>query len=132
MATYIALLRKEEDSDYGVSFPDFPGCVTGGSSLDEAMRMAREALELHIEGLLEDGEVIPAPSTADEILENPEHVDGVASLVTVREISPRAVRVNITLPGDVLEEIDKAVEREKTTRSGFLAEAALERIQRAS
>jgi len=36
MANYIALLQKEEDSDFGVSFPDFPGCVTAGRTLDEA------------------------------------------------------------------------------------------------
>jgi len=52
MPHYIALVHKEGDSDFGVSFPDFPGCVTAGATLDEAARMAREALELHIEGLL--------------------------------------------------------------------------------
>ena len=41
--TYIALLRKEADSDYGVEFPDLPGCVTAGISLDDAAAMAREA-----------------------------------------------------------------------------------------
>ena len=43
MATYIALLRKDPDSDYGVDFPDFPGCVTAGTDLDEASASAREA-----------------------------------------------------------------------------------------
>ena len=52
---YIALIRKEADSDFGVSFPDFPGCVTAGKDLDEANAFAREALALHIEGLIEDG-----------------------------------------------------------------------------
>ena len=44
MSTYIALIRKDPDSDYGVDFPDFPGCVTAGSTLDEARSMADEAL----------------------------------------------------------------------------------------
>ena len=52
-------------------------------------------------------------------------------LVAVKDVRPRAVRVNITLPADVLEEINKAADLEKTTRSGFLAEAAMERIQKA-
>ena len=56
MANYIALMRKGEGSDYGVEFPDFPGCVTAGRTLDEARRMAAEALALHVEGLREDGE----------------------------------------------------------------------------
>jgi predicted RNase H-like HicB family nuclease len=56
---YIAYLHKEKKSDYGVSFPDFPGCITAGETLDEARRNAVEALSLHIKGMLEDGEEIP-------------------------------------------------------------------------
>jgi predicted RNase H-like HicB family nuclease len=51
MASYIALLRKERKSDYSVDFPDFPGCITAGKTLEEARTMAAEALVLHIEGL---------------------------------------------------------------------------------
>ena len=39
MRSYIAVLHKDKDSDYGVSFPDFPGCITAGSSLEEAKEM---------------------------------------------------------------------------------------------
>jgi predicted RNase H-like HicB family nuclease len=59
---YIALIHKDAGSDYGVSFPDIPGVVTAGKSLDDARAMAEEALALHIEGLVEDGEAIPEPS----------------------------------------------------------------------
>ena len=52
---YIAYLHKEKDSDYGVSFPDFPGCITAGRTLEEARRTAVEALALHIRGMVEDG-----------------------------------------------------------------------------
>jgi predicted RNase H-like HicB family nuclease len=62
MPSYIALIRKEPGSDYGVEFPDFPGCITAGVDLDDARRMAAEALALHIQGMLEDGETLPAPS----------------------------------------------------------------------
>ena len=55
MSDFIALLRKDTGSDFGVEFPDFPGCITAGSNLDEAKDMAIEALTLHIEGMLEDG-----------------------------------------------------------------------------
>jgi predicted RNase H-like HicB family nuclease len=64
---YIAYLHKDRDSDYGVSFPDFPGCVTAGRTLEEASRMAVEALALHIQGMAEDGDVIPKPSKVDDI-----------------------------------------------------------------
>lgn len=62
---YIAYLHKDPDSDYCVSFPDFPGCITAGSTIEEARRMAGEALAFHIAGLLEDGEGIPLPSSCD-------------------------------------------------------------------
>ena len=52
---YIAYLHKEKDSDFGVSFPDFPGCITAGRTLEDARRMAVEALALHIQGMAEDG-----------------------------------------------------------------------------
>ncbi|MBM3536374.1 MAG: hypothetical protein FJX55_00890 [Alphaproteobacteria bacterium] len=54
---YIALIHKERKNDFGVSFPDFPGCVTAGSTLQEAADMAAEALELHIEGMTVRGNV---------------------------------------------------------------------------
>jgi predicted RNase H-like HicB family nuclease len=63
---YIAYLHKEAKSDFGVSVPDFPGCVTAGRTLEDARKLAPEALALHLEGMLEDGEAIPEPSTLDE------------------------------------------------------------------
>jgi predicted RNase H-like HicB family nuclease len=55
-----------------VSFPDFPGCITAGKTRKEACRMAVEALSLHIEGMLEDGEPIPEPSTLDNLVRDAE------------------------------------------------------------
>ena len=55
MTSYIALLRKDEESDYGVMFSDFRGCVTAGRTLDEAMGLAIEALAFHVEGMRADG-----------------------------------------------------------------------------
>ncbi len=51
---YIAYLHKDKKSDYGVSFPDFPGCITAGTRLEEARRMAAEALSLHIAGMRQE------------------------------------------------------------------------------
>ena len=56
---HIAIVHKETESDFGVSFPDFPGCITAGKNIDEAKDMAQEALTLHIQGMLEDGEQLP-------------------------------------------------------------------------
>src|SRR5215475_1570583 len=122
MPSFIGLIHKDADSDFGVSFPDFPGAITAGKTLDEARAMAEEALALHIEGLVEDGEAIPEPASLEEIMADPENRDGVAILVPVRSRAPKAVRVNITLPEDVLAEIDRYAESHGFTRSGFLAQ----------
>ena len=53
----IALIHRE-DSAWGISFPDFPGCISAGNSLQEVLSQGREALEFHIDGLVEDGETM--------------------------------------------------------------------------
>src|SRR5579863_7990161 len=103
---YVALIHKDADSDYGVSFPDLPGVVTAGSDLDEARNMAAEALALHLEGLAEDGEAIPEPSSLEEIMANKDNRDAVAALIPAPANASKSVRVNVTLPSDLLEQID--------------------------
>jgi len=120
MTAYIALLRKDAGSEYGVDFPDFPGCVTAGATLEEARLMAAEALALHVEGITEDGDAIPEPSPLDAIMADPGNADAVAFLVDVPVETTRAVRVNITIPEDLLKQIDRAT----NNRSKFLANAA--------
>ena len=124
MRHYIALIHKDANSDYGVSFPDLPGVISAGRTLDEARAMATEALAFHLEGLAEDGEAVPEPSTLEEIMAIAENKDGVAVLIDAPAADVKSVRVNITLPADVLGEIDDYAEREGFTRSGFLAQAA--------
>src|SRR6185437_2908040 len=124
MPSYIGLIHKEADSDFGVSFPDFPGAITAGKTLDDARAMAEEALALHVEGLTEDGEALPEPSTLEEVMSDPDNRTGVAILVSIKTEQPKAVRVNVTLPEDVLEQIDRYAEAHGFTRSGLLAQAA--------
>jgi predicted RNase H-like HicB family nuclease len=130
MAQYIALIHKDADSDYGVSFPDLPGCVTAGATLDEARAFAGEALALHLEGLVADEQPVPEPSTLEAVMDDPVNRDGVAILVGV-ETRARTVRVNITLPEDALREIDRYADSHGYTRSGFLARAAQEAMKAA-
>jgi predicted RNase H-like HicB family nuclease len=124
MRHYIALIHKDANSDYGVSFPDLPGVTTAGSELDEARKLATEALAFHLEGLAEDGEAVPEPSSLEDIMAIAENKDAVAVLIDAPDAEVKSVRVNVTLPADVLGEIDKYAEREGFTRSGFLAQAA--------
>jgi predicted RNase H-like HicB family nuclease len=124
MRHYIALIHKDANSDYGVSFPDLPGVTTAGSDLDEARKLATESLAFHLEGLAEDGEAVPEPSSLEDIMAIAENKDAVAVLIDAPDAEVKSVRVNVTLPADVLSEIDKYAEREGFTRSGFLAQAA--------
>src|SRR5690242_7101665 len=82
---YIAIIHKEPDSDFGVSFRHFPGCITVGRTLDEAKHMALVALIGHIEVIRETGESAPEPSSVDEVMSYPEFQDGMAVLVNKRD-----------------------------------------------
>jgi predicted RNase H-like HicB family nuclease len=64
---FVVYLHKDKNSDYGVSFPDFPGCITAGSTLEEARKMAVEALAMHVAGMREDVEPFPQPSSLDDL-----------------------------------------------------------------
>jgi predicted RNase H-like HicB family nuclease len=85
MAYAIALIH-EENGAFGVSFPDFPGCVSTGSSLDDAIVRGGQALALHIAGMRQDGEPLPRLRSARELRFDPaiaEELDG-ATVATVR------------------------------------------------
>src|SRR5205807_8527028 len=112
---YIAYLHKDRRSDVGVSFPDFPGCITAGRNLEEARRKAAEALSLHIAGMLNDGEKIPKPSTLDDVANDSARKDAVLLLVPAR--SERTVRFNVTARESQLEKIDHLAHVARTNRS---------------
>lgn len=67
MEHYVALVHKQKGSLYGVSFPDFPGCVAAAESYAAALEQAAEALAFHVEGLRQDGTDIPAPRSVQQI-----------------------------------------------------------------
>jgi predicted RNase H-like HicB family nuclease len=124
---YIAYLHKERDSDFGVSFPDFPGCVTAGRTLEEARRMAAEALALHIEGMIEDGELVPEPSNLDALENEPNMRGAVAVLVSVEPAPEKTVRINITARKSQLDAIDRLADIAGMTRSAYMVQSALNR-----
>jgi predicted RNase H-like HicB family nuclease len=122
MGAYIALLRKDNNSGFGVTFPDFPGCIAVGNTWEEAHRRASDALRFHVSGMLEDGEPIPEPTAPETIMTDPSNVGALPFLVTVPDT--RTKRVNITLPENELEAIDACARRHHMSRSAFLLDAA--------
>ena len=89
MAHYIALIHKDPDSCYGVSFPDVPGVFTAGDTIDEAMQKATEVLEFAAEDWADvTGREWPRPRTIDDLRADPEFqresVDAVVAAVPFR------------------------------------------------
>ncbi len=74
MHNYKILLQKEPEGGFTVTVPVLPGCITYGENLDEAMEMAKEAIELYIEELQERGEQIPDNNNTLEYSLNLMHV----------------------------------------------------------
>jgi predicted RNase H-like HicB family nuclease len=81
MTLYFAVMHKNSKCKYGVSFPDLPGCVTAGSSIDEAFEKASATLADHLSALCSDNRAIPEPSSVATILEDPEARRGFIILV---------------------------------------------------
>jgi len=125
---YPVYVHHDEGSAWGGIFPDLPGCFTAADELQDLPRAAQEALEAHY-GF--DDEAIPAPSTPDEWLNHPDYQDGVWMLVDldVSRIRPRAVRLNISLPEPLVQDIDAYARQHGQSRSGFLAQAAQAAMQ---
>ena len=128
MRYYPAIVEKSTDG-YGVFFPDLPGCTSGGATLREAALNAEEALQAHIELSMEHGDPVPEPSTLDEIAVDADVVEAARILVRA-DPSGRTVRVNITLPEDLLAAVDRYAVRTGYSRSGLLAQAVRERLRR--
>jgi len=130
MKTYIAVIHKDKASDFGVSFPDFPGCVTAGATIDEAKDMAVEVLDLHIKGMIEDGEAIPVASKLEDIMKD--YSDALSFIVVpVAFPETKSVRVNITIPENILHEIDVYAKSHGLSRSSFLVKSAHEVLKAA-
>ncbi len=128
---YLVLIHKDEDSDYGVTVPDLPGCFSAGDTFDEVLTNVKEAIECHIEGLLIDGEDIPAPLSADVHQQNQDYVGGTWGIVEIdlSKLSGASKRVNITVPERLLSKIDAHVKQSGQSRSSFLVESALDSIR---
>ena len=127
---YAYALIHEENGMFGISFPDFPGCISGGSSVDEALRKGAQALNFHIEGMIEDHDPLPLLRSLKDIQADPEFAQETGAWVLVPvEMPGKAVRVNFTIEESLLGAVDAAAKASGLTRSAFLAAAAKEKIR---
>jgi len=120
------VLHSDDGIRFGVTVPDLPGCFSAGDDFDKALDSVKEAIELHLEGLVEAGLEIPVPLAITAHRENPDYADGIWATVDVdvSRFDGRAEKINITLPCRLLFRIDEHVRSHGATRSGFLADAA--------
>lgn len=126
------VLHKDAESDYGVTVPDVPGCFSAGSTFSEALENVHEALALHLEGMVADGDDLPQAKEVDEHFGNPDYEGGVWAVVDF-DLTPylgKSVRFNASLPENLLMRIDEKVNKDHryASRSGFLATAALREL----
>ncbi len=121
MHHFIGIVHKGEDTDYGICFPDFPGCISAGSTMEELIAMAREALQAHIHVMQEFGDPLPeAPMTFEAVCRH-ELAEDAALFVTIEARLPsKSKRVNVVLDEHLLDDIAAV----SNNRSAFLAEAA--------
>jgi predicted RNase H-like HicB family nuclease len=127
MRYYHAVVHKDEDSAFGVQFPDLPGCFSAADEIEDVIPNAIEALSLWFE---DADEVEPRPvevvrqEVADDLAEG-------AFLIMVPWIgrNSKPARVNISLDRAMLDAIDTAAATRRLTRSAFLAEAARNEIE---
>ncbi|WP_448189510.1 type II toxin-antitoxin system HicB family antitoxin [Azospirillum sp. sgz301742] len=75
MRRYVATLHHSDSGGWGISFPDFPGCISGADSYEGALRMGAEALDFHVRGMLEDGDPIPEPHDEATLRADPEFTE---------------------------------------------------------
>ncbi len=129
MDSYIfpAIFEPGERKGYTITFPDLPGCITEGDDLAEALYMAKDALELHLYGMEEDGDEIPAPTPPEAIVSPPgAFVAPVeAWLTAIRdEMQNRAIKKTLTIP----KWLNDAAERRNINFSSMLQHALKEEL----
>lgn len=124
MRYYTAIVHKEDDSAYGLTFPDLPGCFAAADTWDDIPARAAEALDLWFE---DQPDVQPMPM--DEIRSMPDVATEIASGATIMSVPYIAAdaalaRVNISIERGLLRAIDETAKARKMTRSSFLASVA--------
>lgn len=129
---FVAFIHTDDGGGFGISFPDFPGCVSDGDTVEDALTRGEAALAFHVAGLGEDGLALPQPRPVDAVLADPDLAEWRAGAqiahvaLIVDRGSPK--RVNISLDPGLLDAIDHEATRRGMTRSAFLSSAARSEI----
>ena len=122
---YPVLIHKEDDTTYGVTIPDIPGCFSAGDTIDQALANIQEAVELYYEG---ESLVPPEPSEIEALMKDKGlYTEGgfwFLADIDFSFLSKKTVRVNITVPEYKLAMIDRKAKKMLLSRSAFLVACA--------
>ena len=125
MNTFFAIVHKDEDSAYGVQFPDVPGCFSAADDLDDLVANASEALALHL-----DGETVPEARGLQDIHADTDVQTALSEegafivAVPLVRLTGRKAKANITVDAGLLQAIDETAESRGVTRSAYLSDLA--------
>ena len=126
-------LHTDDDVAYGVTVPDLPGCFSAGETLDQAIENAHEAIDAHVELLMDDGAPLPVVRPLADLQTDPDLAGAVWVVIDVpveRYFGP-AEKINITVPKRLLQRIDAHAKARHLSRSAFLVQAASEAMGKA-
>jgi predicted RNase H-like HicB family nuclease len=115
---YPAVLERGSRSALGAWFPDFPGCVAGGRSQEEAIERAERALAQTVDGWVEQGRPLPEPTPIERIV-LPKGSDVVAYFIVGVDPPDPSERVNIYLPKSLIARADKSAAENGMSRSSY-------------
>ncbi|GKS68965.1 HicB family protein [Nitrosomonas sp. PY1] len=123
----IAIETGNDNQAFGVVVPDLPGCFSAGDTLDEAIDNAKEAIELWLETMIDDGESIPAAKSISIHQSEPDFSGWIWAIVDIdlAELSDKVERINITLPSRILRRLDAAAKAAGESRSAYIAHLTL-------
>jgi predicted RNase H-like HicB family nuclease len=130
---YVAVIEKDENSAFGVWFPDVEGCFSAGETVEEAVANAAAALRQHVEAVESSGRDVSAARAVDDVIRDEDvraslERGAVLFAVPLLADAGRTVRINISIDKALVDQIDAAAAARGLTRSAFLAQAAREKI----
>ena len=134
---YLAIIEQEQLENgkyvFGISFPDLLGCVSTGDSIDDAVKYGTEALQFHIEGMVEDGDALPKPRAIDAIAgDNEFKQDVIDNVIVYIPVIPRvgkSQQFNFKLDIGLMNAVDHAAKRQDVTRTAFVAASLTDTIK---
>ena len=132
-ATYLAAVHGR-DGNYGILFPDFLGCVSSGGTINDALRSGREALQFHVDGMVEDGDAIPEPKqhALNDVVatfaapEDADPDDWVGLMPVTVTIAERRDVVGVDIPLTLARDLDEIT----PDRSRFIIDATRRELAR--